>query len=57
MNAFRSWYHTHQDAISWFLVGFLTMGGLNALAKGNYTDALLDFGLAGLNYWLTCYRL
>jgi hypothetical protein len=57
MNAFRSWYHTHQDAISWFLVGFLTMGGLNALANGNYTDALLDFGLAGLNYWFTRYRL
>lgn len=57
MSAFRSWYHEHQDAISWFLIGFLTMGGLDALAVGNYTSALISLSLAGANYYLIRYRL
>lgn len=57
MENFRMWYIRNQDAISWFLVGFLTMGGLTELGKENYLTALIDFGLAYTNYYFTRVRL
>ena len=51
MNKFRQWYFRNNTEITWFLIGFLTMGGINALGKGNYVDALISFGIAYINYW------
>jgi hypothetical protein len=50
MNAFKQWYIRNQDAITWFLIGWLTMGGLDSLAQGNYIWAAVSFALAYVNY-------
>jgi hypothetical protein len=57
MEKFRQWYVTNQDAITWFLVGFLTYGGIDQLARENYTGALIDFALAYGNYAMNRVRL
>ena len=51
MKKFRAWYLRNQVEITWFLIGFLTMGGLHSLGKGDYVDALISFGIAYINYW------
>lgn len=57
MSKFRDWYITNQDAITWFLIGFLTADGFNALAHGNYGSAALSFGIAALNYAMVKHRI
>jgi hypothetical protein len=57
MEKFRNWYVTNQDAITWFLVGFLTFGGFDALVRGDYGTALLNFVLAYANYFMNRVRL
>ena len=50
MNIIRNWYVRNQQQITWFLIGVLTLQGLNELARGDYGQAALSFGIAGLNY-------
>jgi hypothetical protein len=50
MNSFRSWYLNNQTEITWFLIGWLTLCGLEDLGKGDYTGAAISFVLAGINY-------
>jgi hypothetical protein len=57
MNSFRNWYIRNQDAITWFLIGWLTWGGIDQLARGNYGWAAADFGLAYFNYKMNSVRL
>jgi hypothetical protein len=57
MNKFKQWYVTNQDAITWFLIGWLTMQGLNELARGDYVWAGISFVIAYLNYMLNRVRL
>jgi hypothetical protein len=52
MNKFRDWYLSNVTEITWFIIGVCTHSGLTALARENYTDAVLNFGLAYLNYIL-----
>jgi hypothetical protein len=52
MNSFRQWYLKNQTEITWFLIGFLTLSGLQDLGHGNYVGALVSFGLVWLNYAL-----
>jgi len=52
MNRFRQWYLTNQTKITWFLIGFLVLAGIQDLNVGNYVGALVSFGLAYLNYAL-----
>jgi hypothetical protein len=52
MNSFRQWYLTNQKEITWFLIGVLTLSGLQDLGVGNYLGALVSFGLAYINYKL-----
>jgi hypothetical protein len=47
---FRFWYNSNYSQITWFLIGFLTWAGLNDLAQGDYTGAVISFGIAFLNY-------
>jgi hypothetical protein len=52
MDKFVLWYRENYKEITWFLIGFLVMGGLVDLTHGNYSGAVLSFTLAGLNYWM-----
>jgi len=52
MNSIRQWYLTNQKEITWFLIGVLTLSGLQDLGIGNYLGALVSFGLAYINYKL-----
>ena len=50
MNKIRSWYLRNYEAITWFLIGVLTLAGLQELSRGEYFSALVSFVLAALNY-------
>jgi hypothetical protein len=52
MNKFRQWYTNNAKEITWFIIGFLVMAGLQDLSVGNYIGALISFGLAYINYAL-----
>ena len=52
MNSFRQWYLNNAKEITWFLIGFLVMAGLQDLSTGNYVGALVSFVLAYINYAL-----
>jgi hypothetical protein len=52
MSKFSVWYRTYSVEITWFLIGWLTWGFLDALARGNYFWALLDAALIYVNYKL-----
>jgi hypothetical protein len=52
MNRFKQWYLINQKEITWFLIGFLTLDGLQALGRGDYVGAAISFGLAYINYKL-----
>lgn len=57
MDAFRNWYVRNQDSITWFLIGWLTLSGINSLARGSYGWAIFDFVLVYVNYKLSNVRL
>jgi hypothetical protein len=57
MNAFRTWYITHQDAITWVIVGICVMAGLSSLAAGNYISAAFNFAIAAVNYFLNNHKM
>ena len=52
MNKFREWYTTNSNEITWFLIGLLVSGGIDSLARGQYGNAALSFGIAYLNYFM-----
>jgi hypothetical protein len=49
---FRTWMYINSIQITWFLIGLFTAFGLTDLGTGNLIGALINFGLAGLNYGL-----
>lgn len=57
MNAFRDWYVRNQDAITWFLIGLLTAGMVDHLARRQYIWALVSAGLIYINYRFSRVRL
>jgi len=50
MNKIRDWYLRNYIEITWFLIGFLVMGGIVDLTEGDYTGSIISFGVAYLNY-------
>lgn len=56
-DSFRNWYVRNQDAITWFLIGWLVFAGLDALVDERYVGALISFLLAYGNYKLSAIRL
>jgi hypothetical protein len=52
MNSIRQWYLANQTEITWFLIGVLTLSGLQELGAGNYVGASVAFALAYINYKL-----
>lgn len=50
MNKFRQWYVSNNTEITWFIIGLCTFSGIDALARENYSNAAINFGLAYINY-------
>jgi uncharacterized protein (DUF486 family) len=50
MYKFFEWCRYYHTEITWFIVGFLVYAGLEELSHGNIVAALINFGLAFLNY-------
>lgn len=50
LEKFRSWYLRNYESITWFIIGFLVIGGLVDLSRGNITGAIISFGIALVNY-------
>ena len=57
MTAFKNWYSRNQDAITWFLIGWLSVGMIENLFKGDYIWAAVSASLIYLNYKLIPVRL
>jgi hypothetical protein len=55
--AFREWYVRNQDAITWFIIGWLTFAGIDNFINGQYIWCLINLGLAFINYKLNYVRL
>ena len=47
---FRQWYLRNQVQITWFLIGWLVLGGIYDFGRGNYTGAILLWVIALVNY-------
>lgn len=56
-NSFQNWYIRNQDAVTWFLIGWLTFGGVDNLTKGQYFWAIFNAALIYVNYKLIKVRL
>jgi hypothetical protein len=52
MNSIKAFFLKNQKEITWFLIGFLTLSGLQDLGHGDYLGAAISFGLVYLNYKL-----
>lgn len=52
MNKIKLWYHKNQTEITWFLMGWLVLAGLQDLGQANYVGATISFVLAYINYKL-----
>jgi hypothetical protein len=50
LDKFKYWYTKNYSSITWFLIGFLTMGGLVDFSRGETVNALILFGIALVNY-------
>jgi hypothetical protein len=50
MEKIVSWFKYYNGEITWFIIGFLVFAGLDDFAHGNDLFAILNFGLAYLNY-------
>jgi hypothetical protein len=57
MNGFRDWYIRNQDAITWFFIGWLSMGMFDNLSRGQYLWAAFNAALIWLNYKLISVKL
>lgn len=57
MSEFHDWYVRNQDAITWFLIGWLMFAGIDSLGRGSYGWALFDFVLVYINYKFSDVRL
>jgi hypothetical protein len=51
LDKFRNWYLDNYTEITWFLIGVLTITGLEDLGRGNYGGALLSFALVAANFF------
>jgi hypothetical protein len=52
MENFRLWYLRNATEITWFIIGWMTISGLDSLAKGDYVNMCISWSLAGVNYML-----
>ena len=57
MSQFRNWYVRNQDAITWFIIGFLSMSLINSLANGNWIWAAVESLIIYANYKVRNFRM
>lgn len=57
MGNFRNWYSRNQDAITWFIIGWLSFAVIDSLARGNYIWAGISAALIWFNYKMVKVRL
>jgi hypothetical protein len=57
MNKFLQWYVDNQDAITWFIIGWLTFAMLDNIVQQQYTWAVVQAVLIWINYKLSKIRL
>lgn len=57
MNSFRDWYVRNQDAITWFIIGWLAFGMIDNVVKQEYVWAVIQAVLIWANYKLSKVRL
>lgn len=50
LEKFRQWYLRNQVEITWFLIGWLALGGLYNFGRGDYLGAIVLWVIALLNY-------
>ena len=50
LDAIKNWYTRNYTEITWFIIGWLCLSGLMALASGNLISAVVSLGLAWLNF-------
>ena len=55
-NDFYRWMSRNDTAISWFIIGWLCMGALQAFTIGDYFWMCVDLALAYVNYKLVTIR-
>lgn len=56
MQNFRNWYVRNQDAITWFVIGLLTMSTIDYTVKGDWIWATISAVLIWANYKLSKVR-
>jgi hypothetical protein len=56
MKIMNNWYIRNQDAITWFIIGWLAFAGFDALAEGRYFWAAFDAALIYINYTISKIR-
>jgi len=52
MDKFLAWWRENYFQITWFIVGWCCAHGLVSIERGDGISAMIDFGLAYLNYKL-----
>jgi hypothetical protein len=57
MSNFKNWYVSNQDAITWFVIGFLVQTLLINFASGDWFWTIVTAALIWLNYTLRKVRL
>lgn len=57
MSYIKNWYVSNQDAITWFVIGFLVQSLLINFAQGDLFWALITAALIWINYALRKVRL
>jgi len=57
MNTFKRWYVRNDDAITWFIIGWMVLSCMNNVSNQQYVLALVDAVIVFINYKLRNVRL
>lgn len=57
MTKFREWYVRHQDAITWFVIGMLSIATVDYAVKGDWLWAAITVTLIVINYKFRKFRM
>ena len=57
MTKFREWYVHHQDAITWFIIGLLTLATIDYVVKEDWLWAVISAVLIVINYKFRKFRM